>query len=73
MLGSIKQQRGEGVGFKFKIANKLVFSKIKSQVGLDRCRVCLNGASGLPRHVFEFFLSINIPIYDFYGTFFTCL
>jgi long-chain-fatty-acid--CoA ligase ACSBG len=67
MLGSIKQQRGESVDFKFKMANKMVFSKIKAGLGLDRCRVCLNGASSFPRNLFEFFLSVNIPIYDFYG------
>ena len=67
MQGSIKQQRGESAGFKFKMANKLVFSKLKASLGLDRCRICLNGASALPRSVFEFFLSINIPVFDFYG------
>ena len=68
MQGSIRQQRGESVGLKFKVADKLVFSKLKAALGLDRCRICLNGASALPRSVFEFFLSVNIPVYDFYGT-----
>ena len=67
MVGSIKQQRGESVDFKFKLANKLVFSKVKKDIGLDRCRMCVSGASALPRSIFEYFLSINIPIYEFYG------
>jgi long-chain-fatty-acid--CoA ligase ACSBG len=67
LTGSIRQQLGENVDFKFKLASKLVFNKLKAAIGLDRCRICLNGAASLPRNVFEFFLSVNIPVYDFYG------
>jgi long-subunit acyl-CoA synthetase (AMP-forming) len=68
MAGSIKKQRGESVDLKFKMASKFVFDKVKQSLGLDRCRLCMSGASALPRPVFEFFLSVDVPIYSFYGT-----
>ncbi|XP_008574057.1 PREDICTED: long-chain-fatty-acid--CoA ligase ACSBG2 [Galeopterus variegatus] len=49
------------------MAKSLVFSKVKSSLGLDHCRYFFSGAASLPQETAEFFLSLNIPIGELYG------
>ncbi|MCK4904529.1 MAG: AMP-binding protein, partial [Candidatus Marinimicrobia bacterium] len=54
------------LGFKFKIADKLVFSKLKERVG-GKLRFFVSGGAPLSKEVGEFFASANIPILEGYG------
>ncbi len=54
------------LGFKFKIADKLVFSKLKARVG-GNLRFFISGGAPLSKEVGEFFASANIPILEGYG------
>ena len=54
------------LGFKFKIADKLVFSKLKEKVG-GNLRFFVSGGAPLSKEVGEFFASANIPILEGYG------
>ncbi len=54
------------LGFKFKIADKLVFSKLKARVG-GNLRFFVSGGAPLSKEVGEFFASANIPILEGYG------
>jgi len=54
------------LGFKFKIADKLVFSKLKERVG-GRLRFFVSGGAPLSAEVGQFFASANIPILEGYG------
>ncbi len=54
------------LGFKFKIADKLVFSKLKARVG-GNLRFFVSGGAPLSKEVGEFFASANIPIIEGYG------
>ncbi len=54
------------LGFKFKIADKLVFSKLKAKVG-GNLRFFVSGGAPLSKEVGEFFASANIPILEGYG------
>ena len=47
--------------------DKLVYSKLKSAVGLGRARVCISGAAPISREVIEFFASLDICIREVYG------
>lgn len=47
--------------------DKLVYSKLKSAVGLGRARVCISGAAPISREVIEFFASLDICIHEVYG------
>jgi long-chain acyl-CoA synthetase len=60
------QQLSGGLGFKFKIADKLVFSKLKARVG-GNLRFFVSGGAPLSKEVGEFFASANIPILEGYG------
>jgi long-subunit acyl-CoA synthetase (AMP-forming) len=49
------------------VAKKIVFSKVRERLGLDRCRYCASGAAPISKSTLEFFLSLDIPIYEIYG------
>jgi long-chain acyl-CoA synthetase len=49
------------------LANKLVFSKVKKKMGLDRTHFYLSGAAPLPIDVARFFGSMGMDINEVYG------
>ena len=53
------------MGYKF--ANKLVFSKVKKNLGFDRTKTFGVGAAPMSKEAVEYFLSLDIPIFDAYG------
>lgn len=53
--------------FKYKIADKLVFSKVKKALGLDRCHFQATAAAPISKETLEFFLSMGISLYEIYG------
>lgn len=60
-------QRGEPLPALHGLADKLVFSKVKQALGLDRCRIQVTSAAPISRSTLEFFLSLGIPIYEVFG------
>ncbi|GCB70516.1 hypothetical protein scyTo_0005696, partial [Scyliorhinus torazame] len=50
-----------------KVANQLVFKKVRNALGLTRCTKCYTGAAPITKDTLEFFLSLNIPLYELYG------
>lgn len=54
------------LGFKYKIADKLVYSKLKERVG-GRMRFFISGGAPLSKEVGEFFMSAGLPIIEGYG------
>ena len=67
LKGSLKLQRGESVNWKFKYAERTTYSKIKKSLGLDRCRLPLSTDGNLTPAVAEFFLAVNLIVYEIYG------
>jgi long-chain acyl-CoA synthetase len=55
-----------GLSVKRALADKFVYSKIRSQMG-GRLRLLISGAAPLSQELAEFFFSIGIPIYEGYG------
>ena len=51
----------------FRLANKLVISKLKLALGFDRARTLISGAAPIAPDVLEFFSSIDLPIREIYG------
>lgn len=55
------------LGLQYRLANKLVFSKLKEAIGLAGARVCISGAAPIDGHVLEFFSSLDILVQEVYG------
>jgi long-chain acyl-CoA synthetase len=49
------------------VADRLVLSKIKQAIGLGRARYCVSGAAPIAPGVLDFFLGLDLPIYEVYG------
>ncbi len=55
------------LALKYKIANRLVFSKVKEALGFDRTKTFLVGAAAISPDVLEFMGSLDINIWEIYG------
>ncbi|XP_036354981.1 long-chain-fatty-acid--CoA ligase ACSBG2 isoform X4 [Octopus sinensis] len=49
------------------VANVLVFKKVRSTLGLDRCKMCLTAAAPIMKETLDFMMSLNIPVLEIYG------
>ncbi len=52
---------------KMKIADKLVFSKIRKKAGLDRIIACASGSAALQTRLGHFYNGIGVPLVEGYG------
>jgi long-chain acyl-CoA synthetase len=55
------------LAIQYKVANKLIFSKLKPLLGLGNVRVCVSGAAPIATEVLEFFASLDVTIHEVYG------
>jgi long-subunit acyl-CoA synthetase (AMP-forming) len=67
LAGGYAMQEGKPLPFLHGLANKLVFSKVREKLGLERCRLFISTAAPISMDTLEFFLSLNIPITEVYG------
>ena len=65
--GGYAHQKGQPMPFLYGLANKLVFSKVREKLGLDRCKLFVSTAAPISMDTLEFFLSLGIPITEVYG------
>ena len=65
------ENRGEtmglGLALQYKLADRLVLSKLKPAIGLGQARACISGAAPIAKEVLEFFASLDIVIAEVYG------
>lgn len=54
-------------GLKYKIADKVVFQKVKTALGLNKCKRFLVAAAPISMETLDYFLSLDIKIYEIYG------
>ena len=50
-----------------KLANKLVFKKIREKIGMDKFDIIVSGAAAIPKQVSGFFSAIGITLIEGYG------
>lgn len=51
----------------FGVAHALVLGRVKEALGLDQCAACFSGAAPISREVVEYFGSLDLPIFEFFG------
>src|SRR5262245_43648123 len=56
-----------GGGFSVRLADKLVFSKLRARLGLDRARFLISGGAPLAAEIGEFFHGAGLVILEGYG------
>src|SRR4029077_14955708 len=54
-------------GFKHWLADRLVFSKLRARLGLDRARFLISGGAPLSAEIGEFFHGAGLTILEGYG------
>lgn len=67
LAGGYADQQGQPRPMFYGLANKLVFSKVREQLGLDRSRIQITSAAPISKSTLEFFLSLGVPIMEVYG------
>jgi long-chain acyl-CoA synthetase len=55
------------LGVQYKLADKLIFSKLKPAIGLGAARYCVSGAAPIAREVLEFFAALDVVVLEVYG------
>jgi long-subunit acyl-CoA synthetase (AMP-forming) len=61
------EQAGQAKPFLYSLAHKLVFSKVRRRLGLDRARVLSTSTAPISVETLDFFLSLGLPILEVYG------
>ena len=65
------QNAGGQVGgllrLQYRLANKLVFSKLRPALGLGAVKVCVSGAAPISAEILEFFSGLDVSIREVYG------
>lgn len=64
------QQRAYGGApddIEYKLAKKLIFDKIKPELGMMNARVCVSGAAPISKDILDFFAGLDLPILEVYG------
>ncbi len=61
------KEPGGLLAIQYRLAERLVLSKLKAALGLGRARMCVTGAAPLARDVVDFFASLDIVLYEVYG------
>ncbi len=51
----------------YRLADRLVFSKVKPLLGFSRTRVAVSGAAAIDKSILEFFSGLDVIIYEVYG------
>jgi long-chain acyl-CoA synthetase len=55
------------LGLQYSLANRLFYSKLTAQLGLDRLELAVTGAAPIGKDVLDFFMSCGIIIHEVYG------
>jgi len=67
LAAGLAEQRGEPRPRLYPLADRLVFSKVKRTLGLDRCKIAISSTAPISRDTLEFFLSLGVVICEIYG------
>lgn len=52
---------------RYQLADRLVLSKVRRQLGMDQVRIAITGAAPIPPEVHEFILGLGVPLCEGWG------
>ena len=55
------------LGLQYRLANKLVYKKLRPALGLGEAKVCVSGAAPISAEILEFFSGLDVNIREVYG------
>ena len=61
------KQPGGMLAVRYRLADRLVFSKVKPLLGFSRTRVAVSGAAAIDKSILDFFSGLDVTIYEVYG------
>lgn len=61
------QEPAGTLAVQYRLAERLVFSKVKPLLGFSRTRVAVSGAAAINKDILEFFSGLDVTIYEVYG------
>jgi long-subunit acyl-CoA synthetase (AMP-forming) len=67
LAGGYAEQEGRPKPLFYGLANKLIYSKVKTKLGLDRCELQFTSAAPIARDTLDFFMSLGVRILEIYG------
>lgn len=53
--------------FEYKLAKKLIFDKLRPELGLANARICVSGAAPISKDILDFFAGLDVPVLEVYG------
>ncbi|HSM01515.1 MAG TPA: long-chain fatty acid--CoA ligase [Acidimicrobiia bacterium] len=56
-----------GLAVQYKLAERLVFHKVTTAIGLDECRAAVSGAAPISDELLEFFAGFGLAVIEVYG------
>lgn len=62
-----EEDRSGWYNFKHWIADKLIYSKIRESLGVERFDIFVSGAASLQPELYSFFSAIGMPVFEGYG------
>ena len=65
--GGEADQQGRRRPWSYRIADRLVFSKVRARLGLDQARMLVVSAAPIAKETLDFFQSLGLPIMEFFG------
>jgi long-chain acyl-CoA synthetase len=66
-LRSEGREPSGALAIQYKLADRLIFSKLKEAIGLGQARYCVSGAAPIAREVLEFFAALDVVVLEVYG------
>ena len=51
----------------FRVANALVYKKLRARLGLQSARFCFTSAAPITKEPLDFFLALNVPLLEIFG------
>lgn len=65
--GNIALMNGQSLPWGWSLAKMVLFKKVRNTLGLDRCTLLISTGAPLAKEIQEYFLGLNVPLYDVYG------